>query len=110
MRRWFADVKRAGRVTSRYSAKNKNDILDFMAQRIEVDRNPLADTDLFASKGQSLASFVKSSSVFDTQLGDPTESHKATTIIMLMLSPKRCRKSLTFPICQKVLPRNMQMS
>jgi len=79
MRRWFSDIQRGQRIAAG-KAKN-SDILDFMAQRIEIDRNPLADTDLMARQGQSLASFVASSKVFDTQLGDPSESHKATTTI-----------------------------
>ena len=79
MRRWFSDVKRAGRM--RYDNKSKNDILDFMAQRIEIDRNPLADNDLASRNGTSLAEFTKSSQIFDAQLAEPTESHKATTTI-----------------------------
>ena len=80
MRRWFSDIQRGQRMAGG-KAKNREDILDFMAQRIEIDRNPLADTDLMARQGQSLASFVDSAKVFDTQLGDPSESHKATTTI-----------------------------
>jgi len=80
MRRWFSDIQRGRRMATGKS-RNRNDILDFMAQRIEIDRNPLADTDLMAREGQSLASFVDSAKVFDTQLGDPSESHKSTTTI-----------------------------
>ena len=79
MRRWFSDIQRGRRMAGK--TNSTDDILDFMAQRIEIDRNPLADTDLMARQGQSLASFVNSAKVFDTQLGDPSESHKATTTI-----------------------------
>jgi hypothetical protein len=45
MRRWYSDVKRGNKV--KYGKAAVNDILDYMAQRLELDPNRIFDNDLW---------------------------------------------------------------
>ena len=93
MRRWFKDAERGYRFRGlqkkqRYSPKATKEILDYMAQRIEIDRNPLLDTDIHAVEGTSLENYVRSSEekrkprLYDTQLGIvPDQSHTGSLTV-----------------------------
>ena len=80
MRRWIEDVNR-GR-TVRYGEPAKKEILDYVAQRMEIDRNPLLDVDINAAEGTKLDKFVKTSLSQDLQLGiTPDDSHTGSLTV-----------------------------
>tara|TARA_R100000700_G_scaffold1725_6_gene4027 strand:- start:15563 stop:21700 length:6138 start_codon:yes stop_codon:yes gene_type:complete len=90
MRRWYEDVQRTARVKSRekgdssarYSPAAKTELLDYIAQRMEIDRNPLTDVDINTHEGTKLDAYVKAKQglEFDLQLA-PDESSKSTLVV-----------------------------
>jgi hypothetical protein len=83
MRRWFSDVRRGMKV--RWGKQAVNDVLDYFAQRMELDVNLLLDNDLHARHAETFVQFLESSEFkADTQLDfgiKPTASHKGTLTV-----------------------------
>ncbi len=56
MRRWYADVRRGQKV--KYGKAAVNDILDYIAQRLELDPAALFDNDLWLRDGIDYAEYI----------------------------------------------------
>ena len=56
MRRWYADVRRGQKV--KYGKAAVNDILDYIAQRLELDPAALFDNDLWLRDGINYAKYI----------------------------------------------------
>ena len=79
MRRWIEDVNRGRAV--RYGNAAKTQILDYLAQRMEIDTNPLTDLDFNTAEGSKLNKFLETEGkLVDLQIA-PDESHKSTLVV-----------------------------
>ena len=75
MRRWFSDVRRGNKV--KYGKAAVSDILDYMAQRLELDPNQTFDSDLWRENEVEYLKFLADSpaKIVDVKSSD---SHTAT--------------------------------